>query len=491
MDITREQDIEQLRRIAVVQKTQIHHLLHVLSLKSEELNKFTGHVEGVQQVMTHLEQIAAKILAAEQVAVRAPAEKKTKPPQPGHGPTAQPELEHVSEVFELDEPDRACPSCGERLESLAGQFETSEMIDVVNVRYRVVEVKRQKYVCSCGGCVETAFGPERAIQGGRYSLPFAVKVAVDKYADHLPLSRQSRILDRHGLDVSTQTLWDQISAVSGLLRPTYERLYEVLMKQPVIGLDQTAWPALEQKGKKWQMWCVTGPSAVYHRICNDKSADTFGEIVGQYEGTIVCDALSTHTAGARDGPGIELAGCWAHITRKFREAEVDFPQAATPRDLIKELYEIDSRASDLAHKAQLRADQSKKVLGRLEQWLKAQPMVPETSLTAAIAHTLRFWTRLTRFVQDAKIPLDNNATERALRGPVVGRRNHFGSKSERGTQVAAIFYSLIETAKLCSVNPSDYLLEATRAAIRGEILLPADFKTQRDARDEQAVPIVA
>jgi transposase len=490
VDITREQDIEQLRRIAVVQKTQIHHLLHVLSLQKQELDKFTGRTDGVQQVMTALECISAKTLDASQVPARATEEKKPKPPQPGHGPTAQPELEHVSEVFELDEPDRACPSCGERLQELQGQFETSEMIDVVNVRYRVVEIKRQKYVCSCGGCVETALGPERAIEGGRYSLPFAIKVAVDKYADHLPLSRQSRILDRHGLGVSTQTLWDQISAVSGLLRPTYDRLYEVLMKEPVIGLDQTAWPALEHKGKKWQMWCVTAPGAVYHRICNDKSADTFAEIVGKYQGTIVCDALSTHTAGARDGPGIELAGCWAHITRKFREAEVDFPQAAIPRDLIKVIYQIDARANDLAHKAQLRADESKKTLDRLEQWLKAQPMVPETSLTTAIAHTLRFWARLSRFVQDAKIPLDNNATERALRGPVVGRRNHFGSKSERGTQVAALFYSLIETAKLCSVNPSKYLLEATRAATRGEILLPGDF-AQRAASDAQDIPSVA
>ena len=93
------------------------------------------------------------------------------------------------------------------------QFETSEMIDVVEVSYRVVKVKQQKYVCRCGGCVETAPGPERAVPGGRYSLDFAIKVAIDKYLDHIPLARQERILRRHGLDVTSQTLWDQLNAL--------------------------------------------------------------------------------------------------------------------------------------------------------------------------------------------------------------------------------------------------------------------------------------
>ena len=90
----------------------------------------------------------------------------------------------------------------------------------------------------------------------------------------------------------------------------------------------------------------------------------------------------------------------------------------------------------------------------------------------AAAYVIANWERLTRFVEDARVPLDNNATERGIRGPVVGRRNHFGSKSERGTQVAATFYSLIETAKLHGINPAEYLLEASRAADRGEVLLP-------------------
>jgi hypothetical protein len=97
----------------------------------------------------------------------------------------------------------------------------------------------------------------------------------------------------------------------------------------VIGLDQTGWPNLGQRGaKKWQMWALTSPGAVYHTIRDDKSAETFLDLVGAFEGTIVCDALGTHSAGAREGPGIELAGCWAHIRRRFGEAGAELPRGA-------------------------------------------------------------------------------------------------------------------------------------------------------------------
>lgn len=142
-------------------------------------------------------------------------------PRERSGPTEQLALEHVEQIFELDDADKTCPSCGGELRPMAGQFETSEMIDVVEVRYHVVQVKQQKYVCKCGGCVETAPGPERVTPGGRYSLDFAIKVALDKYLDHIPLARQERILRRHGLEITTQTLWDQLHALGRRLEKAF------------------------------------------------------------------------------------------------------------------------------------------------------------------------------------------------------------------------------------------------------------------------------
>jgi transposase len=181
---------------------------------------------------------------------------------------------------------------------MVGQFETSEMIDVVEVSYRVVQVKQQKYVCRCGGCVETAPGPERATPGGRYSLEFGVKVATDKYLDHIPLARQGRILARHGLVATSQTLWDQLDAIARRLRIVVDAFYAHVLAQPVIGLDQTGRPKLGagHGEKPWQMWCLTAP--VVHRIRDDKSAATFKALVGGYHGVIVSRRRSS-TASSR------------------------------------------------------------------------------------------------------------------------------------------------------------------------------------------------
>lgn len=480
MDPRREKDIEQLRRIATVQQTQIEHLLKVLAAQSARIDELTGRGGELQQALSLLEQL--KEPAAEQPA-KPPGgdndkDKRERKAREKSGPTAQPRLDIIEKLYALDEPDLTCPCCGGRLHPMEGQFDVSEMIDVVDVSYHIVRVKQQKYSCRCGGCIETAPGPERGVPGGRYSLAFAIMVAISKYLDHVPLERQARIMDRHGLETTSQALWDQLHAVAARLRVVWERLFAHVIRQPVIGLDQTSWKRLDgSKSTPWQMWCLTAPGVVYHRICDDKSAATFKALVGDFEGTIVCDALSTHAAGARDGPGIVLAGCWAHVHRKFCEAEPDHPEALLAMKWIAQLYEIDERAGDdLDARAQLRRTEAAAVLELLKEWLWTQATLKTLSIGKAAAYAIANWDRLTRFVGDARIPLDNNATERGIRGPVIGRRNHFGSKSHRGTEVAAIFYSLLETAKLHGIDPARYLLEAAKAAPLGEIIMPWQFE---------------
>lgn len=307
MDLRRERDIEQLRRVALAQQIQIEQLLHVLKLKTKELEALKGDPAELQQTLALLETLTKQQQKAERT-VTATSPKKKPKDREKTGPTAQPRLPFEERVFELDEADRVCPTCGGELSKMAGQFEESEMIDVVEVSYRVVKVKQQKYACRCGACIETAPGPERAVLGGRYSLAFAIKVALDKYLDHIPLAPQERILRRHGLEISTQTLWDQLDALARRLRGIEAALFEHALTQPIIGLDQTGWPKLESNADKpWQMWCITAPGVVSHRIRDDKGAGTFKALVGGYNGVIVCDALKTHEAGARDGPGIVLA----------------------------------------------------------------------------------------------------------------------------------------------------------------------------------------
>ena len=482
-ELEREQDIEELRRLALAIEAQNRLLLELLAKKSTEVDKLRGKTGDIQLTLKLLAELQAKAKKTQE-AIEKAAEKPDKPsekkPRSSTGPTAQPQLPIVEQVFTLDEPDRACPSCGGELRAMKDQFEESEMIDVIEVRYQLVKVKQQKYVCRCGGCVETALGPMRALPGSRYSLAFAIKVLLDKWLDHIPLERQCRILERHGLIVTSQTLWDLAYAVAQRLSLVDAALFDYVKAQPVIGLDQTGWPRLEAEASKpWQMWCLTAPGAVVHRIRDDKSAATFKDLVGDYHGTIVADALSTHEAGAREGPGITLAGCWAHVFRRFEEAMPDHPDAERMLAWIGALYEIDRRGEhDVARMTELRRTEAPATLAEMKTWLYDRAADTHLSIGKAAAYTLGIWDRLTRFVDDARIPLDNNATERAIRGPVVGRKNHYGSKSRRGTEVAARLYSILETVKQHDVDPAAYLHAAVAAADRGVALLPWLFAQQ-------------
>ncbi|MCP4245406.1 MAG: transposase, partial [bacterium] len=146
---------------------------------------------------------------------------KDKKKQRGHGPTPQPNLPIEEVIHPLDEADCTCPKCAADLRVMAHQFEETELISVVQTRYVLTKHKQQKY--RCGGCghIEAALGPKRFIPGGRYDLSFAVQVALDKYLYHLPLERQVRRMGRRGLQVTSQTLWDQLFALYLLLLPTF------------------------------------------------------------------------------------------------------------------------------------------------------------------------------------------------------------------------------------------------------------------------------
>jgi len=492
---------EALVQLALLQHAQVEHLVKELAEKCARLDEVTGRHDSLQIALKGLPLDASVVqpaLAVAQAAVNstvagdanepttanvgaapaAVAERGKQAPKKRttFGATQQPELPKVEQCYVHDSADMMCPSCGGELKPMVGQFETSEMVDVIDVSYRIEVVKRQKYTCTCGGCVETAPGPERATTGGHYSLPFAVKVAVDKYLDHLPLERQARIMARHGLHVTSQTLWDQTFALSVELAPTWEALKAHILAQRVIGVDQTGWPNLGAKdAKSWQMWTLSAVDAVFYDICDDKSAETFERFLGDFHGFVVADQLASHAAGARSSPDLTLAGCWAHILRKFREAEPNFPQARQMMDLVAELYAIDARAADRDDKAALRATESAAVLAKMKAWLGAEPTLSSTALGKAIKHTIKSWATLRVFVDDPDVWLDNNRSERAFRGPVIGRRNHHGSKTRRGTQTAATLYSLLESAKLASVDPAEYLAAAVRAARRAEVLLPHQF----------------
>jgi transposase len=498
IDLARESRPEVLRQVAQLQQQEIEKLHRRLSELAAALAKAKGE-DATAALQLELLRLREQLAAREQTLFgrsseqrrstgkeEVPSEGAAAPASPrrGHGPRSQPELPQLEVVHTLDEPDRACPACGGGLSEMAGQYEESEEIDVVECSYRLVRHRRQKYRCACGGCVDTALGPPKLVPGGRYSVDFAVAVAVAKYVDHLPLARQVRQMARAGLSVDTQTLWDQLLSVQRHLLPTYEALHDFVLAAPVVGADETTWPLLEKGGgKRWYAWSIACPEAVFYRIDPSRSTRAAGEILRGYRGVVVADGYGAYGALARErGSGaFTLAHCWAHVRRKLVEAEAAYPQAGEALTSIAKLYAIEAELAGASPEARLaaRRERSRPLVDALRAWLDGVRALPESALGKAIAYADHLWPGLVRFLEDPAIPIDNNATERAMRGVVLGRKNHYGSKSLRGTQVAALFYSLVESAKLAGLEPAAYLAEATRRAIAnpGTVTLPRDLAT--------------
>jgi len=496
--IEHEQRPEVLRQIALLLERENRHLHDRIKKLTLELGRLQGADAAslqleIDQLKEMLERREREIFAAS--SERRPRTRKDpeaeRPPQTGHGPTPQPQLPVIEEIHELPPEQRDCAVCGGTLEPMGDQAEESEEITVVERQFVLKKRRCQKYRCRCNAAVVTAPAPPKLIPGGRYAPEFAVAVAIDKYLDHMPLERQSRAMAREGLQVTSQTLWDQIDALARALEPSYQALHPIILDAPVVHADETHWSLMTRHGtSKWWVWSVASREAVYYQLASTRSHKAALSILSGYEGVVMCDGYRAYeTVAQRAGPKIELAHCWAHLRRKFVDAQPNYPEdCERPIELIGKLFKIEREVPrvpgpepqdvlDLRRK--LRRERSKPLVEELDALAKkmADRVLPRSGIGKAVRYLQAYWTGLTRFLEDPHIPLDNNLAERELRGIVVGRKNHYGSRSKRGTEVAAILYSLVETAKLAGAEPRAYLIHATRAALEqpGTVTLPHDL----------------
>lgn len=494
IQIEKEQNIEVLRQVASLLFRENQTLRQRIQSLQSEIARLSGvDTSALQLELTQLQELLAqreKALFGDSSEKR-PHASDAKPAgeraaQRGHGPRPQPQLPLIERVHELPVDQGQCPQCGGELKEMGDQSEDSEEISVVERRFVVVRHRRKKYRCCCNAAVVTAPGPRKLIAGGRYSPEFAVEVAASKYLDHLPLERQVRIMDREGLVIDSQTLWNQIDALARHLEPSYVALRQRVLSAPLVHADETYWRLMDGSSSRWWAWCTASMEAVCYRIFSSRSQQAARSVLAGYRGVVMADGYGAYEALARAGPNFTMAHCWAHVRRKFVEAEENYPVPCREvLALIGQLYAVEQlvpRKEDwelpetLASRARLREERSRGLVAQIRGWAEQQKPLPQSGLGKAINYMVGMWPGLTRFLDDARIPLDNNMAERALRGMVVGRKNHYGSRSKRGTEVAALFYSLFESAKLAGVEPKRYVLQATYAALDqpGTVTLPGN-----------------
>lgn len=497
VQIESEKDIEVLRQMArllAYENQQLHQRIRRLT---DELSR-GGDTGRLQLELDLLQDLLAR---REHALFGDSSDKRPRPaadptlvtppvPRRGHGPREQPHLPVVEAFHELPAEERDCPVCGGAMEEMGDQTEDRDEITVVERKFVVVRQRRKKYRCRCNACVVTAPAPPQLQPGARYSPEFAVEVAVAKYGDHLPLERQVRMMEREGLRIDSQTLFDQLNVAARHLAPTYEALCRQPLTEPLVHADETHWRLLNgQEVKRWWVWATAGETAIAYRFLDSRSQSSARAVLEGYTGTALVDGYGAYTALQKAGGAFQLAHCWAHVRRKAKECADNFPvQANEMLDRIGQLYAIErefpragpqasatERAERLALLQKVRQERSRPVVEDLHAWACAQVVLPESGLGRAIGYMLGLWNGLVRFLNDPAVPLDNNAVERGLRGVVLGRKNHLGSKSRRGMEVAAVFYTLIESAKLCGVEPKAYLLRALHAALAspGAVTLPS------------------
>jgi transposase len=488
MRLAVEKDLETVRKVALLLEAENHKLVAKNVELTRELLKLKGL--GPEQLTLKLQELEQQLAARNKALFGKSSEKRGKrsggagndTPQTGHGPKDQPALRGVDKTVELDPAAAStCPHCEKPVVEWPGQFEESEEIDVIGREFVMKTIKRKKARCECCRTIVTAPAPLKLFPGARYSIAFAVLVVISKYADHLPLERQVKMMKRDGLDVDSQTLWDYAWALSQLLKPAHQRLREYVISCPVIGADETWWRLMGATAKsdggdgpKWWVWSACTPDAVCYRLEDSRSNKAAETLIGDYTGTVMCDGYSVYISLAKDAQ-FRLAHCWSHVRRKYFEIADSFPSETTAvLDLIGELFAIEALCPTGPPgdemRAELRRTRSRPIIKQIEKWALSVQQLPGSGLRKAIEYMGGLWNGLTLFLDDPRVPLHNNASERGLRGPVIGRVNHFGSRSKRGTEAAAILYSFVESAKLAGVEPSAYLEHAVCCALRGEFI---------------------
>jgi transposase len=416
---------------------------------------------------------AEQLVAAEpEAAAEAEAEEAVAPlKRRGKRVPLPADLPRIEVIHELPEHELTC-ACGCR-KQVIGE-ETSEQLEIIPMQIRVLKHIRKTYACKgCESAPVTADKPAQLIEKSLASPSVLAMLLTTKYVDGLPLHRFEKVLARHGINLSRQTLARWVIQCGEQLQPLLNLLRDRLLESPVIHCDETRVQVLKEPGRdpttnSW-MWVQTGGPPNRPVILFDYSTSRAQEVplrlLEGYRGYLMTDDYAGYNAVAAQ-PDIQRLACWAHARRKFVEAQKVQPKGKTGRadvalGMINKLYGIerDFKAANDDARHSGRQQHSMPLLIQLKTWLdKTQPQVTaQNALGKAVNYLASNWSRLVRYVEAGHLPIDNNAAERAIRPFVIGRKNWLFSDTPKGATASAQLYSLVETAKANGQEPYAYL----------------------------------
>ena len=480
--VSRDGELERLKLlIAKLQRMRFGRSSEKLDRQIEQLEL---QLEALQQ--NDAEKVAAlpePFASAEQHARRA------RRPLPAHLPR---------EVRTYPPKQEACPDCGGKLKHLGE--DVSEMLEIESIRFKVIRQVRPKM--ACGGCdrIVQAEAPSRPIARGVAGPGLLAHVLASKFADHLPLYRQSEIYARQGVDLDRSTLADWVCGTSQLFEPLVEALRRHVMAAQKLHADDTPVPVLAPgngKTKTGRLWTYVRddrpagdetPPAVWFAYSPDRKGEHPQTHLSKFHGTLQADAYAGFEQIYETGR-IQEAACWAHVRRKFYDLHVAHksPVAVETLRRIGELYAIESdiHGRTPEERREIRSTRSRPLLESLKHWLEETlvKLSKKSDTAMAVRYALGRWEALMRYCGDGHLEIDNNAAERSLRAVALGRKNYLFAGSDRGGESAAAIYSLIGTAKLNGIDPESYLRNvlsriAEHPINRIDELLPWNFAAE-------------
>lgn len=382
-----------------------------------------------------------------------------------------PDLPRIARHLELQTaPD--CRCCGVKLTD-SGMTEDSEYLTVIPKQHFIIEQKRHKYRCpKCHGDLVTAPALSRITPGGSYSDPMILDVALSKYCDLIPINRYVRIAERAGVvSLPPQSLIESTHQLADFLKPAYRLLKEEIKAEKVLHADETPHRMLEgDETSNWYLWGFSSKKTSYFEAHNTRS----GDVVSAFLKDCACeflmsDVFSGYGKAVREANHIRRGAaeaiqniyCNAHARRRFKEAAQRFPDDAQFFiEQYSEIYHLESLTPDKPPEEALLIRKKMKPLfeAMKQRATELIPQYPEKSyIGKAVSYLLGNYVPLTKFTDDARLPIDNNSQERLLRNPVIGRKTWYGTHSQRGSETMAILFSVIESCKLNKINPREFL----------------------------------